>query len=105
MPIEAIHPENVIVFLNEERETFQFSKYLLNFVNESGIHGLMYLTNKDEKFFGRIFWIGVITLSSITCGFLIIDNFKHAELNPIAIGIDSVMMKANEVRNSQFKIR
>jgi Amiloride-sensitive sodium channel len=104
-PIENIHPENFISSLNQEHLIFQFSKHLLNFINESSIHGLTYTTNKNENFFGRFFWIGVVTLSSITCGFLIVDNFKHAELNPIAIGIDSVMVKANEViRKSQFKV-
>lgn len=96
-PTEAERNAANVLPLNQTHALYQCSKYFFEFIRESSIHGLVYTTKNDEKLVGRICWSFVLVSSSITCGFLIMDNLSHAELNPVTLQIDAKIWKADEV--------
>lgn len=83
--------------LNQDNIIYQFYKYFSEFSMETSIHGLIYTASKDQSVVIRVFWIIVMLLSTVTCGLLIQDNLKHAELNPVAFGIDEKLWSVDEV--------
>jgi hypothetical protein len=83
--------------LNQEHVLYQCSKYLYEFMKQSSIHGLNYMTDKDQKLVGRFFWMIVVSASALACGYLVADTLSHAELNPTAFQIDEKIWRAEDV--------
>lgn len=96
---ELLRPRNFLV--NQDHVLYQCSKYFFEFIKASSIHGLIYTVSKKESKVGRVFWTFVVIASSITCGYAIVSNLSHAELNPVAFKIDDRVWKAEEVNKPE----
>jgi hypothetical protein len=72
--------------------------FFVEFIKSSGIHGIIYTVDDHQNLPGKVFWTVVFVVSTISCGYLITDNKKHADLDPVAFQIDEKIWKSDEVR-------
>lgn len=82
---------------NQDHVIYQCSQYFFKFIEKSSVHGLTYTTKKGVPLSGRVFWMTFTIISATTCGFLIKDVLKNAELNPITFQIDEEIWKVEDV--------
>lgn len=83
--------------VNENHVLYQFSKYVVEFVRASSIHGVPLTTGRNRSRLQKLFWSLIVLFSIGACSYLINDARNLAELNPIAFGIDENIWNVKDV--------
>lgn len=84
-------------FVNREHVLYQCSVFFYKYFKRSDIHGLHYITDKNNHLAWRVFWAITVLTSTIFCLILIFDVTKHAELNPIELRVDDRIWNLEDV--------
>jgi hypothetical protein len=87
-----------IAWRNENHALYQLSKYFVEYIKTSDIHGVHYLTDQRLTRGGKILWTLLIASSISICSFIVVYIYKHAEKSPVAISIDPQVLTLDEVR-------
>lgn len=85
------------ISVNREHVLYQCLVFLYKYFKRSDIHGLRYITDKNNHLAWRIFWAITVLISTIFCLILIFDITKHAELNPIELRVDDRIWNLEDV--------
>lgn len=90
-------PAPKTISVNREHVLYQCSVLFFKYFKRSDIHGLHYITDKNNHLAWRIFWGITVLTSIIFCLILIFDVTKHAELNPIELRVDDRIWNLEDV--------
>ena len=89
--------------VNHDHIFYHFAKFFTEFMSKSSIHGLHSATDKKSSKMNKLFWLIVVAVSSVFCSWAIFDSVRHAELNPIVIGVDENFWKIEDVSTKKSK--
>lgn len=105
-PQSARTPQRkVVTAWREESVLHRFSDYFLEFLNKSSVHGVNHVVSGNHKAIGKSLWGIILLISLFTCGFLIKDNLKNSELNPVAFEVDEKLWNVEEVKDFRSLVR
>lgn len=82
---------------NTDHALYHLTKYFNDFMNISDIHGVRYTTDKNLSTLSRIFWTVTVVGSLVACSLLIRDSYRHNELNPVLVKVDTKTWNSNEI--------
>lgn len=98
-PMQKPRPQNLLkALVNHDHVLYQFVVFLHKFVNRSDIHGLHYITDKNNKGVERILWAIIVLTSTVFCSMIIFDAVRNSEISPFEFGIDEKLWNREDVR-------
>lgn len=86
-----------IAWGNETHALYQISKYFVEFIKSSDIHGVHFIKDQSLTKRGRMFWFVLVLSSVLICSIIVTYTYKHAEKSPVATRIDSKLMTLDDV--------
>lgn len=75
----------------------QLTRYFVEFLRSSSVHGLRYTQGRRHSRCVRIFWAVQVVVSAALCSVLVRDIYKHAEKSPVITSIDAKTMTLDEI--------
>jgi hypothetical protein len=97
-----IHPELIQPIRREawkqDKDDNRLLHYLIEFFNESSVHGVNKIVEKDQKAIGKFLWTIIVLISFFTCCALIGSYAKNSETDPVAFELDEKLWSIEEVR-------
>lgn len=95
--VAAVREREERMLSNQARVSYKVMNYISSFVQNSSVHGISYIMNKDQNLLKKLFWLIAVLLSVVTCSVLIIDERQKADLNPTLFSIDEVIWNVKDV--------
>lgn len=95
--VAAVREREERMLSNQARVLYKVMNYISSFVQNSSVHGISYIMNKDQNLLKKLFWLIAVLLSVVTCSVLIIDERQKADLNPTLFSIDEVIWNVRDV--------
>lgn len=88
--------------LNQNHLFYHFGLNFVEFLKESGIHGVHYINNKNLKWLEKMFWIIFVVVSTVLCSILIADSLESLHANSVIIAFDEKIWNKEEASFVRF---
>lgn len=93
----AVQNKRTKLIINDNHALYQFSKYILEFVKASSIHGISFTIGSNRSRIEKLFWFIAVLASVGACSYLINNAKNQVELNPVSFGIDEHIWNVDDV--------
>lgn len=84
--------------IDRDHLLYHLGRAVLEFLKESGIHGVHYLNDKATGVKMRAFWFLAIGISMACCSILVHDSFTTLQSSSVIIALDEKIWNVEEVK-------
>lgn len=84
--------------MNRDHLFYHLGRNFVEFLRESGIHGVRYTNDKKLKVLERLFWVVTIVISVTFCSILTMESLNQLQSNSVAIALGEQIWTPENVR-------